>query len=94
MLIKPAYNAEFRTYDFSPQLTTGETLASATVQILRDDTGADDSATMVSDVAVYNDTEVRYKLFGGVSGKTYRRVFRVTTSNNQQLEESAALQVK
>lgn len=94
MLIKPAYNEEFRTFDFSPQLTGGEQLTDATVQVIRDDTGEDVTAAMISQVTVYNQVEVRYRLAGGMPGTIYRRVFRVATSNGQRLEEVESLRIR
>lgn len=92
MILKPVYNEEFRMFDFSPQLTDGETLSAVEVKIITSQ-GEDLSATMISDVAPYNGTSVRYKIKGGVSGQTYNRVFRVTTSNGQKLEDEALIRV-
>jgi len=89
MLTKPVYNDEVRTWDFSPQLPTGETLSAVTVQIHRLDTGADCSAEMISAVAVYNQLEIRYRLFGGTAGVIYQRVFRATTSSGRRIEDQA-----
>lgn len=89
MLIKPVYNDEVRIWDFSPQLPDDETLAAATVQIRRIDTADDCSADMISNVAVYNQVEIRYRLFGGSPGVTYQRVFRATTSSGRQIEDTA-----
>lgn len=91
MLIKPSYNDEVRIFDYSPQLPDDETLASATVQIRRIDTGADCSAEMIADVAVYNQVEIRYRLFGGTAGITYQRMFRATTSSGRKVEDTAPL---
>ena len=92
MLEKPAYNEEFRTLDFSLQLASGETISSATVTISELHTGIDTSATMISGVAPYNSTSVKYKLSGGTADTTYQRIIRVVTSTGQKLEEQ--LQVK
>lgn len=92
MILKPAYNEEFRMFDFSPQLTDGETLSAVEVKAYSQQ-GEDMSATMIIDVAPYNNTSVRYKIKGGVAGQTYTRVFRVTTSNGQKLEDEALIRV-
>jgi hypothetical protein len=91
-LEKPAYNDEWRTFDFSPQLAAGETLALVGVTIT-DSAGTDTSAAMISNVTVYAETMIKYRLKAGTVGTSYLRTFRVTTSSGQQLEDRAPVKI-
>jgi hypothetical protein len=91
-LEKPAYNEEWRTFDFSPQLAAGETLTLAGVTIA-DSSGTDASAAMISSVTVYADTMIKYRLKAGTAGTSYLRTFRVTTSSGQILEDRAPVKI-
>jgi len=89
---KTAYEELFRTCEFKRPDAQGwlnalETIASAEVIVIERGTGTDVSATMVSDVAPYNSTQVKYKLKGGVSGKRYDIRVKGITSNSQKFEE-------
>ena len=95
---KPAYNEEFRTCEFlrpdgQGQLNGSEIVSSAAVLCLDRSTGADMSAAMISTVAPYNSTQVRYKVIGGTAGKVYILRVRGVTSNGQKLEEPFELRI-
>jgi hypothetical protein len=89
MIDKFAYNEELRTFDFSPQLATGETLSSGTLTVTDVTAGTDVTATMVSGSVTVSGTTVAYKLVGGTAGKYYSRTFKVVTSAGQKLEAIA-----
>lgn len=91
-LDKPAWNEEFRTMEFrrpagAGQLNADEHITAAEIVVTERRTGADATAAMISDVAPYNQTQVRYMLRGGVRGKSYLMEIRATTSNGQRLTE-------
>ena len=91
MLSKPSYNSETRTFDFSPQLASGETVTTASV-VITDSVGTT-VADMVTNVAPYGDTGLTYRLSGGLPDRIYTRHFRVTTSTGNVLEESVDVMV-
>ncbi len=89
---KTAYEEIFRTCEFKRPdgqgwLNDTETISTAAVLAVEKVTGTDVSATMISDVAPYNSTQVKYKLKAGVFGKIYYIKVRGATSNGQKLEE-------
>lgn len=95
---KPAWNEEFRTMEFrrpdgAGQLNADETITAAEVICTERRTGTVVTADMISDVAPYNQTQVRYKLKGGVKGKTYLLEIRATTTNGQKLTEYRLLNI-
>ncbi len=95
---KPAYNEEFRTCQFrrtdgQGQLNSTETVSSAEVVCAERNTGVDTTSAMISDVAPYSQTYVRYKLKAGAAGTVYILSVRCTTSNGQKLEEKFLLKV-
>ena len=96
-ITKPAFNEEFRTMQFrrpdgQGQLNSDETVASAAI-ICTDKAGTNVTGNMISDVAPYANTQVRYKLKGGTANALYHLRFQVVTSNNQKLEEHVVLKV-
>lgn len=98
MIEKPAYNEEYRLLQFARPdgqgpLAEGETISSATVTVEERATGTDTSATMISNVASYNNTAVRYLLKGGTAGTAYFIRVRCVTSGNQKFEEKLELRV-
>lgn len=82
----------FRLCPFAAWLAEGETVQTATVTIT-DSAGADQSATMASDVAPYDSTGVRYKLKAVAAGFFTVRVDAVTT-NGQKPAHSYIWEVK
>lgn len=95
---KTAYEELFRTCEFKRSdgqgwLTDSETITTAEVLVIDRGSETDMSATMISNVAPYNSTQVRYKLKGGVFGKRYHLKVRGITSNGQKLEEVFELRV-
>jgi predicted deacylase len=98
-IYKPAYNEEFRTMQFRRadghgQLNDKETITDCAVVCTEKSTGTDATPEMISEVAVYDETQVKYRLKGGVAGKVYQLRIRITTSNGQKLEEVALLKVQ
>ena len=95
---KTAYEEIFRTCEFKRADGQGwlndlETIVSAEVIIIERSTGSDVSATMASDVAPYNSTQVRYKLKVGTFGKTYYIRVRGLSSNGQKFAEVFELRI-
>lgn len=91
-LPKPARNNEFRIMEFvrpdgMGQLNGDEVITAAAITVTERRTGVDVTADMISDVAPYNQIAVRYRLRGGVKGKSYLMEIVVTTSNGQDLTE-------
>lgn len=96
-IAKPAYNEEYRTMQFrrpdgKGQLTSEETVTAAEVVCTDAIKGITD-ASMISDVAPYDQTQVRFKLKGGVPGRAYFLAIHVTTSLDQKLSETVLLKV-
>lgn len=97
-LTKPTWNEEFRTMEFrrpdgAGQLNAEETVTAAEVLCTERRTGTNATANMISDVAPYNSTQVRYRLKGGVKGSAYILEIRATTSNGQKLTEYRQLNI-
>jgi hypothetical protein len=85
---------EFRRSDGRGWLNAEETLTGTpAVTVTSRPLGTDCTAGMVSEVAVYNDTAVRYRLAGGVSGEAYIVAIAVETSNGQVFEDRLELAV-
>lgn len=87
---KPSFNKEFRIMEFrrpdgQGQLGPDETIVSATIVATNYKTNEDVTLSMISDVAPYDLTKVRYRLSGGVRGETYLLEVRITTSTQQDL---------
>jgi hypothetical protein len=98
LITKAAYEETFRTVQFrrpdgQGPLNESETLVSASVSCAAAKTGEDATAAMLSDVATYDETQVRYLLKGGTAGTEYLLSVRVATSNGQKFEERLALKV-
>lgn len=96
MIEIPAGNKEFRLFHFARpdgrgQLTTGETIQSATVTAAHAATGGA-VAGLVSQVAPYDSTAVRYFVDPGAANLTPRiriaLTFTVVTSNGQTLTDT------
>jgi hypothetical protein len=80
---------EFYFYrDFDPWLPESVTISSVTVKSINKATGADESASMISDAAAYGTpaTKARWKIKAGTSGTTYTVKVQVTCSDGQKLE--------
>lgn len=97
MIEKTVYEEIFRTCEFKRPDGQGwlndlETITTCEVKCYEAGVGTDVSATMLSDVAVYNTTQVKYKLKAGEAGKQYYLKVRATTSNGQKME--AVFQMK
>ena len=95
MIEIPAGNKEFRLFHFTRtdgrgQLTTGETIQTAAVVATHAATG-EAIAGLVSQVAPYDSTAVRYFVDPGAAGLTKRArvalTFTVITSNGQTLTD-------
>ena len=84
---------QFRRTDGVGWLGTTETIVSEDVVIL-DASNVDLSSTMVDNDAIYNDTQVRYRIKGGESGKNYSVVITVDTSAGNKFEDVLTLKVK
>lgn len=87
------YLHEFKRPDGRGWLTEGETIATASVTVTDIATGEDVSAAMVSSVAPYNNTSVRYKLSGGTAGNAYRLDILITTSNGQVFKDVLTFEI-
>jgi hypothetical protein len=95
---KPVFNEETRTLqclrpDGRGQLSPGETVASCEVFCLERATGVDTTETMVSDVTPYDQTQIKYRLKGGVAGKVYNLFFHFVSSHGQKLSDQIVLRV-
>jgi len=66
-------------------LAPEETISSPEVTC-EDKDGVDCSSDMISNVSVYEDTQVTYKLKGGTAGATYNIIVKTVTTNNQKLQ--------
>lgn len=84
---------EFRRADGRGWLNSSETLSSCGVTITEKATGADVSAAMVANVAVYSSTQVRYQLLGGSPNALYTVAIQVVTTNEQRFEDKIELKV-
>ena len=91
IIAKTAYEVFYRYRDFTLWLASGETLSTATVTITDAVTGIDMSSTMVANVTVYQTTQVKYQLKGGVAGSSYNISIKVVTSNAQDFEDKTLL---
>lgn len=98
MITKNAYEEFFRYHEFlrtdgKGWLNASETISTCTVTIADKATGTDASGAMISDVAPYNNTAVRYKLKAGAAGTIYIIKIQITSSNNQKFEDTLELKV-
>lgn len=84
---------EFLRPDGNGWLTTGESISSATVTVTEKKLGTDTSATMVSNVAPINSTQVKYLAKGGTAGKTYIYRIVAVTSNGQTFEDNVEVTI-
>jgi len=94
---KPDYNDEFRTVQFrrpdgKGQLNAEEVITACDILCAERSSGTP-VADMVSEVAVYDQTQVRYRLKGGSPDKVYLLTVRITTSNGQKLAEKILVRV-
>lgn len=87
------YLHEFKRADGRGWLTEGETIATPSVTATDSTTGEDVSAAMVSSVAPYNNTSVRYKLAAGAAGGEYRLDILITTSNGQVFKDVLTVEI-
>ena len=97
LIIKPAYNEEYRICEFrrsdgQGQLAADEIITSCSILML-DSAGADVTSAMIAGVTPNNSTQVLYELKGGAAGTRYVMHVRVITSSNQKLEEAFSLRV-
>lgn len=83
---------QFRRADGRGWLNDQETLSTVAVTV-KDSAGVDQSSTMVSGAAVYQQTYAVYMLKAGTSGTAYTVNIRATTSNGQKFEDSLILAV-
>ena len=98
MFTKKIYEEYFRLYNFAPILADailadGETLATGAVTVIKKQTDSDESGSMVSDVSVYDDTKVKYKIKAGEVGKTYIIEIKCVTTNGQKFEDWLEMRV-
>lgn len=85
---------EFRRSDGQGWLNESETLTGTpTVTVTEKVAGTDVSSGMVSAVAVYDNTKVRYILKGGTTRVSYYVTVTAQTSNGQTFEDRLELQV-
>lgn len=87
------YQHQFRRTDGRGWLNADETIATATATVTDIATGADVTAAMISNVAPYGDTSVRYQLAAGTAGHTYRITITITTSNGQTMVDTAEVRI-
>lgn len=84
---------EFRRADQLGGLNAEETVTGTPAVTVRNSAGADMSSTMVADVAVYNQTAVRYRFLASATG-TYVLVVSAPSSNGQTLKHRLTLTVE
>lgn len=98
MITKAVYEETFRTMQFrrpdgGGPLNDDETVTAAEVVCAQVGTEEDTTAEMISDVAPYDNTQVRYLLKGGTKGLYYDITVRCVSSNGQRFEEKLTLKV-
>lgn len=85
---------QFKRDDSQDGLDVGETIASINSVTSKDKaTGIDMSATMLSNISIFDDTQVTYLLKAGVSGSKYILDFKAISSRGQKLEGSVEIGV-
>jgi hypothetical protein len=94
---KYPYEEVFRYYEFARTdgrdgLASDETLSSCTVACVDAD-GTDCSTAMISNAAVVENTQVKYKLKAGSAGTSYTVIVKAVTSTGQKLEGTASIDV-
>lgn len=97
MIIKTTYESffmyhEFRRSDGQGWLNESETIKAGTtpvVKIYEEESGADVTQDMVSDIGIYNSTKVKFLLKGGTAKKFYQIHIQIESSNNQKFEDNS-----
>jgi hypothetical protein len=85
---------QFRRADGSGWLNSSETLTGTpTVTVKEATSGVDRTQEMISDVAVYDTTQVIYFLKGGTANTLYIITIQVVSSNGQRFEDHLELKV-
>lgn len=85
---------QFRRPDGRGWLNESETLAGTPTVTSTDQSTGEAQPSMISNVAIYNQTQVLYRLTGGTAGKTYMITITVTSSNGQIFEDRLLLTVR
>jgi hypothetical protein len=98
MIVKRPYEEftryrEFYRPDGLGWLELGETIITPYVIIL-DSNGVDQSVTMVGTISVQSNTQVKYKILGGISGGVYSILIRIITSLGNKYEDVIQLIVQ
>ena len=93
MFTKRAYEEFFRYHDFTNWLDEAVNLSSGEVIVKNKSTDEDVSTAMVSDVSVYQDKKIKYKIKAGASGLKYLVIIRAIDSNGQKWEDSIECEV-
>ena len=71
---------ELFTFDYSPIIASGETISTATCNVeVKDGSDSNPSAILVGSPAI-SGSQVVQRIYGGVSGTTYRLEMTITTS--------------
>lgn len=93
--IKQPNEERVRGPDFTGKLSSGVTVASATVSArkLSDDSDASDDV-LDSTTAATTDTTALATCIGGTAGEQYKITFLVTLSNGEVLEEEMVMTVR
>lgn len=82
---------QFRRADGRGPLAAEETLTSATAVVI--DSAGEEHPAMISNVSVYNSTQVRYRIAAGMPGGRYQIRFQVITNTGQKFEERIPVMV-
>jgi len=93
MFLKRAYEEFFRYHDFTSWLDTEVNLSSGEVIVKNKVSGTDVSTTMVSDVSVYQNKKIKYKIKAGASSQAYIVAIRAIDSNGQKWEDAIECEV-
>lgn len=84
---------EFRRPDGTGWLNANETINGAPTVLCYAEDGEDKTATMVGSVGGAGLTRVSYEVLGGIAGKKYMYIIRVSTSNSQLFEDRVLMEV-
>lgn len=90
MIKKTMYEEFYRYHDFSLWLEEEEGISFADVKAYHEDNEQQD---MLSDIGIYNQKLVRFRIKGGQAGKQYRVSIKIITTNGQKFEDILSMLV-
>lgn len=89
---KTAYEELFRYHEFLRRdqkgwLASGETISSA-------DVTASGTGLTISDISIYNNTAVKFKISAGNAGTVYVVSVKIVSSSTQKFEDKIEISIK